>query len=67
MGHTVLAATDSDPDKTLLCTDGVGACDHVFRSARMSKLLEVRRVLPFVRSLYARPSQNVWIGEQVIP
>ena len=41
----------------------VGAYDHVFRSSILPKLLEVpglRPLLPFVRSIYARPSRYVW-------
>ena len=63
VGHVVRATTDADCEATLLSIDGVGAYDHVFRSSVLAKLLEVpglRPLLPFVRSIYARPSRYVW-------
>ena len=56
-----------DPEMTVLSIDGVGAYDHVYRSAMLSKLLEVpalRPLLPFVRSVYARPSTYLWTDDQ---
>ena len=67
VGHAVRAATDMDPEMTVLSIDGVGAYDHVYRSAMLSKLLEVpalRPLLPFVRSVYARPSTYLWTDDQ---
>ena len=67
VGHAVRAATDMDPELTVLSIDGVGAHDHVYRSAMLSKFLEVpalRPLLPFVRSVYARPSTYLWIDDQ---
>ena len=43
--------------------DGIGAFDHVLRSAMMSKLCtvpELRGLLPFVRSTYAHPTSCRW-------
>ena len=62
VGHVVRATTDADCEATLLSIDGVGAYDHVLVLSRQ-KLLEVpglRPLLPFVRSIYARPSRYVW-------
>ena len=60
VGHAVRAATDADPRATVLSIDGIGAYDHVLRSAMMSKkLLDVpglQGLLPFVRNSYAAPS-----------
>ena len=67
VGHAVRAATDMDPELTVLSIDGVGAYDHVYRSAMLSKLLEVpalRPLLPFVRSVHTRPSTYLWIDDQ---
>ena len=67
VGHAVRAATDGNPELTVLSIDGVGAYDHVFRSAMLSKIWEVlalRPLLPFVRSVYARPSSYVWTDDE---
>ena len=63
VGHAVMAMTDADPDATILSIDGIGAYDHVLRSAMMSKLLSVpglRGLLPFVRSTYSHPTSYWW-------
>ena len=67
LGHAVRVMTETNPDATLLSIDGVGAYDHVLRSAMMAKLLEVpglRPLLPFVRSIYSQPSRYVWQDEE---
>ena len=43
--------------------DGIGAYDHVLRAAmltRLSKMSNARKLLPFVRLSYARPSSYAW-------
>ena len=40
VGHAVRFVTDANPEATVLSIDGVGAHDHVYRSAMMEKLLE---------------------------
>ena len=63
VGHAVRAMTDADPNATILSIDGIGAYDHVLRSAMMSKLYsvpELRGLLPFVRSTYAHPKSYRW-------
>ena len=67
VGHAVRAMTDLDPRLTVLSIDGIGACDHVFRSAFLEKFLEVeslRPLLPFVRSVYSEPSQYHWVDDE---
>ena len=41
VGHAVRAATEANPQATVLSIDAVGAYDHVHRSAMMAKLLEI--------------------------
>ena len=53
VGHAIRAITDAHPCVTLLSIDGMGAFDHVLRSAMLSKLMEVPQLqvlIPFVRS-----------------
>ena len=48
---------------TVLSVDGIGAYDHVYRAAMMSKLLEVsslRHLLPFVRQAYGSATSCSW-------
>ena len=63
VGHAIRALTDADPTATVLSMDGIGAYDHVLRSAMMSKLHDVpclRGLLPFVRATYAQPTEYLW-------
>ena len=63
MGHAIRAIIDQNPRATVLSIDGIRAFDHVYRSAMMSKLVEVlglQGLLPFVRTVYAQPSSHVW-------
>ena len=63
VGHAIRALTDVDPTATVLSTDGIGAYDHVLRSAMMSKLHDVPcfgGLLPFVRTTYAQPTEYLW-------
>ena len=67
VGHAVRAMTDLDPRLTVLSIDGIGAYDHVFRSAFLEKLLEVeplRPLLPFVRSVYSEISEYHWVDDE---
>ena len=66
VGHVIRALTDANPSLTVTSIDGVGAYDHVYRSAMLSKLLEVpklRGLLPFARFAYAEPTSYVWEDE----
>ena len=67
VGHMLRAATDSDPSMTILSVDGIGAYDHIFRSATLGRLLEMpgtRELLPFVRLSYAQPSCYGWHDQE---
>ena len=55
--------TDADAQATALSIDGIGAYDHVLRSAMMEKVHSVpglRGLLPFVRTTYVKPTRYVW-------
>ena len=67
VGHAVRTVTDMDPRATVLSIDGIGAYDHVLRSAMLSKLHEAESLhglIPFVRMVYARPSCYHWQDEE---
>ena len=52
VGHLVRFLTDSSPTATLLSIDGVGAFDHVLRTAMLGKVRSTpgtHSLLPFVR------------------
>ena len=64
VGHMLRAASDANPNMTILTVDGVGAYDHVLRSAMLGRLHSMpaaRSLLPFVRMSYAQPSSYQWI------
>ena len=66
VGHTLRAATDANPSLTILSVDGIGAYDHILRSAMLGRLHampEVRSLLPFVRMSYGQPSTFQWSDE----
>ena len=57
------AATDLDPDATIMSVDGIGAFDHVSRAAMLGRLAPMPtacQILPFVRLSYASPSAYSW-------
>ena len=55
------AATELDPEATIVSLDGRSAYDSVSRAAILGKLQDVApQLLPFVRSLYARVSTYLW-------
>ena len=61
--HALQAATEADPDATILSVDGVGAFDTVSRLAMLRGLSRVpgaSACLPFVRQFYTAPSRFVW-------
>ena len=64
VGHLLRASTDRDPTSTVLSVDGIGADDHVLRSAMLGRLLQMpaaRAILPFVRLSYGPPSSYTWV------
>ena len=66
VGHAIRAVTDANSMCTVLSIDGIGAYDHVYRSAMLAKLHEVpslQGLLPFVRATYANPTSYVWEDE----
>ena len=59
VGHAVRTATDRDPQATVLSIDGIGAYDHVHRSAMMGKLLAFRvGSHSFVQRSLSRPGTS---------
>ena len=52
VGHMLRAATDLDPDATILSVDGIGAFDHVARAAMLG-LVESSR--SYASAMRARP------------
>ena len=67
VGHIIRALTDANTALTVTSIDGVGAYDHVYRSAMLSKLLEVpalQGLLPFARFAYGETTTYVWEDEE---
>ena len=65
-GHFLRAATDTDPQATILSVDGIGAYDHVLRASmlgRLARMPKARAILPFVWLSYASPSEYSWVDE----
>ena len=63
VGHAVRVATEADAEAIVLSIEGIGAHDHVHRSAMLNKLLEIpglRGLLPFVRAIYGQPTCYKW-------
>ena len=59
VGHMLRAATDVNTSLTILSVDGIGAYDHILRSAmlvRFHTMPEAQSLLPFVRTSYGQPS-----------
>ena len=50
VGHFLRAATDANPRATILSVDGVGAYDHVLRSAMLERLLHMPKARAFCLS-----------------
>ena len=60
-------ATDDNPALTMTSIDGVGAYDHVYRSAMLAKLLEVaalQGLLPFARFAYSETTTYLWEDDE---
>ena len=67
VGHLLHATTDADPRVTVLSVDGIGAYDHVLRSAMLGRLASMpgaRSLLPFVRMSYAQLSSYQLFDDQ---
>ena len=66
VGHMLRAATDANPNLTVLSVDGIGAYDHVLRASMLTRLRNMpggRELLPFVRLSYAQPSEYSWYDD----
>ena len=68
VGHMLRAATDDDDDRaTILKVDGIGAYDHVLRSAMLSRLItmpKAQSLSPFVQMSYATLSSYSWFDDE---
>ena len=63
VAHLIRAATDLDPQATVLSLDGIGAYDHVHRASFFRAMADdpsLRPLLPSVRLWYGRTSTHVW-------
>ena len=61
------AATDNDDRATILKVDGIGAYDHVLRSAMMGRLItmpQAQSLLPFVQMSYGTPLSYSWFDDE---
>ena len=61
--HALTAATEANPQHTILSVDGIGAYDTISRTSMLEGLRRVpdaNSCLPFVRQFYAQPSTYVW-------
>ena len=64
--HVLQTLTDLDERATILSVDGIGAYDLISRHAMLSGLRDMEdgaELLPFVSSLYGRPSTYLWEDE----
>ena len=61
--------TDLDPRLTVLSIDGIGAYDHVFRSACLEKLLEVEAIatLVAIRAISVLRNFRISLGGHATP
>ena len=65
VGHAIRAITDVNPRATVLSIDGIGAYDHVLKSAMLTELVEVPTA-PGLGSfclVYALPTRYAWEDE----
>ena len=63
MGYVVRVLTDESPVATVWSVDGIGAYDHVHRSAMLKKVHSfpgLRGMLPFIRATYLDPTTYMW-------
>ena len=66
VGQALRLLSDRDPNMVIVSLDGIGAFDHVRRSAFMQKLLDVpslHALIPFVRMWYDRLSCFLWTDD----
>ena len=63
VAHILQVLTELDEEATVVSVDGIGAFDLISRNAMMSGLsfmVDVDRLLPFVRAFYGQPSSYIW-------
>ena len=61
------AVTDNDDSAIILKVDGIGAYDHVLRSAMMSRLitmLKAQSLSRFVQMSHATPLSDSWYDDE---
>ena len=66
VGYLLRSTTDANPNAIILTVDGIGAYDHVLRSAMLERLAAMpaaRSLLPFVRMSYAQQSCYQWFDD----
>jgi len=66
LAHLLRAALDLDAKRVVVSLDGIGAFDHIRRSAMLEKLGELpntNALLPFVRLFYSQPSRYLWYDD----
>ena len=60
VGHALRVITDSDPNAVVISLDGIGAFDHIRRSAILAKMCStpaLADLVPYVRLFYSRQSR----------
>ena len=66
VGQALRLLTDLFPELVIVSVDGVGAFDHVRRSAMLQKLMScpsLSALVPYVRQWYGRQSCYLWTDE----
>ena len=66
LGHALRSISELDPGAVITSIDGIGAFDHVQRSAMFRQLLEdpaLHELVPLVRMFYARTSRFLWTDD----
>lgn len=67
LGLLLRAITEMQDGRVVVSLDGIGAYDHIKRSAMLQKLRSLPNAsaaLPFVRLFYGRPSEYTWYDDE---
>ena len=67
VGHALRVITDSDPNAVVISLDGIGAFDHIRRSAILTKMGSkpaLADLVPYVRLFYSRQSRYLWRDDE---
>ena len=65
--HYIRNLCDRDPNACVTKIDGVGAFDHIYRSAMLAKLRHLptaHRLIPFIMSTYGEGSVYIWTDNE---